>query len=422
MKYFFKIFFSFLIAFSLIIGGGLYFYLNYEDEKKQDEVQIAELDTKVKKERVNILLMGIDSLDGTYNDKDSSPTRTDTMMVLSMDPETKSGYILSLPRDSRVKIRGMDNYDKLNHAHAYGGVDLALKTVKDLLQIPIHHYVRVDYNALFKTVDDLGGVEVDVPMDMNYDDPYADPPLSIHLKKGLQTLDGQSSMEFLRFRKGYADQDLGRINAQQQFLDALIRKVLSPASITKIPQYIETMYMYVDTDMSQKEILSLGKDAIKINPDNIEKQTIPGVPDMVNGVSYYVLDKEAMATQLEFLLSGNYTTDAVEDETLQGEAIGETVVTAPGDLKISVYNGSGYRNIARRAADLLKIEDILVTSTGNASTFENEETHIYYKSDKALAKTIKKALGTGRIFAGTSSVDYNEPDIVIILGKDFKNE
>ncbi|MGL5439292.1 MAG: LCP family protein [Filifactoraceae bacterium] len=426
MKYFFKIFFSFLIAFSLILGGVLYCYLNYEDEQKQGDVKITELDDKIKKERVNILLMGIDSLDGTYKNEDAKPSRTDTMMILSMDPNTKSAFILSLPRDSRVKIRGMENYDKLNHAHAYGGVDLALKTVKDLTQIPIHHYVRVDYNALFKTVDDLGGVEVDVPIDMNYDDPWATPPLSIHLKKGIQTLNGEKAMEFLRFRKGYVDQDLGRINAQQQFLESLIRKVLSPASITKIPQYIETMYMYVDTDMSQKEILSLAKDGIRINPDNIEKETIPGNPEMINGVSFYVIDKESMGAQLEYLLSGSYEETASGSENTESDATSNseaiTPEVAPQNLKITVYNGSGYKNIARRASDILKIEDILVTDTGNASSFDNQDTHIYYKSDKELAKKVKKALGVGRIFKGTLAVDYNEPDIVVILGKDFKNE
>lgn len=420
MKYFLKIFFSFLLAFSLIIGGGLYFYLNYEDGKKQEEVKIEELDDKVKKERVNMLMLGIESEDGNYQNDEG--TRTDSMMLLSMDPETKTAFMLSIPRDSRVKLRGMDNPTKINHAHAYGGVELALAAVKDTLQIPIHHYVRVDYNAVYKTVDDVGGVEVDVPMDMDYEDPYADPPLSIHLKKGVQTLDGKKAMEFLRFRKGYATQDLGRMQAQQQFMDSLIRKVMSPASITKIPQYVETIYKYVDTDMSQKEILSLAKDAIKINPDNIEMQTLPGEAKMINGGSYYVLDQVAMEAQLAYLLSGDYgPAEPIEGEG-QGEAIEQTTVTSPGDLKISVYNGSGYRNIARRASDLLKIEDIVVTSTGNASTFDNSETHIYYKNDKELAKKIKKTLGTGRIFEGTSAVDYNEPDIVIILGKDFKNE
>lgn len=259
-----------------------------EDSSLGYSEESLEMESRKKDEIVNVLLLGVDSMDG----KNEKGIRTDTIMVLSLNPKENKASILSIPRDTRVRIRGRRGYDKINHAHAYGGVDLAVKTVKDLLGIPIHHYVKVDYQALFKTVDDVGGVEVYVPMDMKYTDTSADPPLYIDLKKGTQVLDGNKAMQFLRYRKGYPDQDLGRIRAQQQFMDALIKKVLSPSSIVRIPNYIETLHKYVDTDLRKRDMISLALAASKINPNEIEKATLPGQPMMISGVAYYKYDEE----------------------------------------------------------------------------------------------------------------------------------
>ncbi|MCT4585025.1 MAG: LCP family protein [Peptostreptococcaceae bacterium] len=247
-----------------------------KDEQKDEDEDI-----------VNILLLGVDSLKG----KNTHNSRTDTMMVLSLDTTQNKASIVSIPRDSRVKIRGRAGEDKINHAHAYDGVGGSIYAVKSLLGIPIHHYVKVDYNALFKTVDDVGGVEVNVPINMYYNDPYANPPLHIDIKKGKQLLNGQKAMEFLRFRKGYSNQDLGRIQAQQQFLDSLIKKLLSPASITKIPDYINTLHMYVETDLQIGDMLGLAMKAKGVNPSEIQKYTLKGESKMINGIYYYIVDK-----------------------------------------------------------------------------------------------------------------------------------
>lgn len=423
MKYFFRIFTTFFVVFTLIFGAGFYYYLDYDDRVKAEEVEqkTDALDTKeVKGDRVNVLLLGIDALDGRYEGNNS---RTDTMMLLSLDPKTNTSFILSIPRDSRVKIRGRSGMDKINHAHAYGGVDLALKTTRDLLQIPIHHYIRVDYQALFKTVDDIGGVEIDVPMDMRYSDPYATPPLNINLKKGRQVLDGQKSMEYLRFRKGYANQDLGRINAQQEFLQALIEKVMSPASVIRIPQYIDTFHTYVDTDMSKRDMLDITREAIRIRPSEIEKHTIPGKPAMINGVSYYQVNESELRELIDFLMSGEYS----KEENLENQAGSVEIQTASHagtveevkDSEIVILNGSGRSGIATRAADLIRISDMKVARTGNADNFNYDETIIYYREDKKTAQSIKKALGKGKIVQESNRVNGMNFDILVIVGKDF---
>ncbi len=428
MKHFLKIFVSFFLIFTLILGAGFYFYFEREETKKIVEVseKTEELDVKVKKERVNILLLGIDALNGKY---EANISRTDTMMLLSIDSKTNTAFILSIPRDSRVKIRGRQGMDKINHAHAYGGVDLALKTTKDLLQIPIHHYVRVDYQALFKTIDDIGGVEIDVPMNMKYSDPRATPPLKIDLKKGKQILDGQKSMEYLRFRKGYANQDLGRINAQQEFVQAVLEKVISPASIIRVPQYIETLFMYVDTDMTKKDMLELAKLGLSIKPVEIQKSVVPGDSANISGISYYKVDEETLRTDLEFLLSGVYpnlaeieatTNESSTEKSINNDAkIPDSNTTVETKPNIIILNGSGKNGVATRASDLLKIKDYTITKTGNADNFNYEETIIYYKDNKKLAQNMKNILGNGKIENEQKNYQNIEADVLIVIGKDF---
>ncbi|MGL5256840.1 MAG: LCP family protein [Proteocatella sp.] len=441
MKKFLKIFLVLFVIFSMIFSTVMYaFYKNDVDEAVEENKPSAEdsfenLDVSNYKDRVNVLLMGVDTLE---NEGDGKGTRTDTIMVLSIDPTTKTGFILSLPRDTRVKLANGGDYDKVNHAHSYGGTELAISTIKDFLQIPIHHYVKLDYRALFKTVDDLGGIEVDVPIDMKYKDTRSEPPLNVDLKKGVQTLNGEQAMGFVRFRKGYPNQDLGRIQAQQAFLDALIKKMTSPASIMNIPNYIDTMSKYVETDMDMKTMLIVAKQALSVDTARIEKKTVPGEPDMINGVSYYEPNAEELSAMLDYLLSGNYpvpeteaTAEGTEGTSQTGTQSGTASKAAPqaqakapvkdtSNYKIQVLNGSGISGVARRATDLLKIEEISVTSTGNASNFDNENTIVYYKDDSNFASQIRNILKVGKIEKGTKDIVSSEPDIVVVLGKDFK--
>lgn len=438
MKKFLKVFLVLFVIFSMIFSTVMYAFFKNDVDEAVDKQPTAEdefenLDVSSYKERVNVLLMGVDVLE---NSGDGKGTRTDTIMVLSIDPVTKTGFILSLPRDTRVKLANGGDYDKVNHAHSYGGTELAISTIKDFLQIPIHHYVKLDYRALFKTVDDLGGIEVDVPIDMNYKDSRSEPPLDVNLKKGVQVLNGEQAMGFVRFRKGYPNQDLGRIQAQQAFLDALIKKMTSPASIINIPNYIDTMSKYVETDMNIKTMLIVAKQALSIDTNRIEKKTVPGEPDMIDGISYYEPNATELSEMLEYLLSGNYpvpeeaaTTDgesatgtASNDKakTDSSKSQAKPVVKDTSNYKIQVLNGSGVSGVARRASDLLKIEDITVTSTGNASNFDNENTIVYYKDDSTFASQIRNTLKVGKIEKGTKNIASSEPDIVIVLGKDFK--
>lgn len=395
----------------------MYFYLEPEVEQKieekEEEDTFENLDVSNYKDRVNILLLGVDTLTA---EKDQRGTRSDTIMILSVDPVTSTGFILSIPRDSYVRISGTNDYTKITHAHSYGGSDLAIATVKDFIDLPIHHYVKVDYQALFKTVDDLGGVEFDVPQDMYYVDKRSEPPLYIDLKKGVQILDGEKAMQLIRFRKGYADQDFGRVRVQQDFIKAVLKKAYSPASIPKIPKFIETMYSYVETDMSLTNMISLMRLGMSIDLDKIEAATVPGEPASRPGAgSVVIIDEEAFKEQLTYLLSGNYETEEEEEKLENAQKTAEEI----NQYNIAILNGNGIAGAASKAAELLKQDNIQADSMGNASSYDNESTIIYYKEDREVASHIQSILKAGAIKQGGSGVAQNEADIIILLGKDF---
>ena len=306
MKKLITIFLVLFVVFTTVIGTAMYFQLRPEVEDaidgKKEEETFENLDVSNYKSRVNVLLLGVDTLE---TKKDQLGTRSDTIMILSVDPATKTGFILSIPRDTYVKISGTTEYTKITHAHSYGGSDLAIATVKDFINIPIHHYMKLDYRAIFKTVDDLGGVEFDVPQDMYYVDKRATPPLNINLKKGLQTLNGDQAMQLIRFRKGYADQDLGRVKVQQDFIKAVLKKAYSPTSIMKIPKFVETMSEYVETDMTVPNMISLMKVGMSVSLDKIETATVPGEPSTRPGAgSVVIVDEVAFREKLNYLMSG----------------------------------------------------------------------------------------------------------------------
>lgn len=289
MKRFFKTFIIAFLCFSVFFSGILFFALksNGSDFVSSDLSGDSKKNESDDKE-ITFLLMGIDTKDLSTNEHQ----RTDTMMLCRYDDTTGKLSVLSIPRDTRANIRGRKNKEKINHAHAYGGPELAVKTVRDLLGIDLEYYVRVDYKIVEEFVDIIGGVEVDVPMNMVYSDPTADPPLYINLKKGQQVLTGEQSLQFLRYRKGYADQDLGRINAQQQFVKSAIKQTMKPSNILKIPKLINTYFGNVDTNIPKSIVSKYALKAAKFDTENIEMATLPGKAKQINGLWYFIPDSE----------------------------------------------------------------------------------------------------------------------------------
>lgn len=231
--------------------------------------------------------------DGVYNilicGTDGDGTRTDTIIIAHLDANNHTVALLSIPRDTPVAT-GNGGLMKINSVYAGGGTDgmqrLAAR-LNSLLGFPVDGYVLVDLEAFKKTVDLVGGVDFDVPQDMNYED--ASQNLYIHLQKGMQHLNGEQAMGLVRFRKGYASQDIQRTQVQQQFLKALSKQCLSVSSLTKLKEFADIFAEYVVTNLTTGNMVWFGKELLACDFDSMQAYTAEGEGAMINGASYYPL-------------------------------------------------------------------------------------------------------------------------------------
>lgn len=309
------IFATLFVVFSVALGAGIHLYLEYDHQKKMDENAEKPIDSLEErepelKERVNVLLLGVD-YKNTHDIKPGASMRTDTIMLFTYNPKTEHASLLSVPRDSRVNIEG-HGPDKINHAHAYGGTDLSIKTISEFLDIPIHHYVKVDYNAVTELVDAVGGVVVDIPQDMHNN------LEKIHFSKGTQNIIGDQTVKYLRYR-GYPNADIARIQVQQDFIKRLAEKILSPSLIMNIPEYVDIMDRNIETDMSKKQLLQLSKVFTKISPSAMEREIIPGNPERIDGLVYWVIDEQGKNELMEKLFSDKLPEPEVVSDTATAE-------------------------------------------------------------------------------------------------------
>ena len=235
----------------------------------------------------NILLLGVDS-----NGADSDlwvGTRTDTIVLLSIDPKSRTLNAISIPRDSKVFLPKNMGVQKINAAHAIGGIHMTIKTIEDTLGVKVNRYIMVHDDAVRKIVEALGGIDIYVEKDMKYHD-YAG-KLHIDLKKGQQHLDADQVVGYLRFRHD-AMGDIGRAQRQQWFLRGLLEELHKPQTIAKIPQILSVAKQYVKTDMSLYEMSQYAAVAKHFDVDNIEIATLPGAPNKKGYTSYWILDPE----------------------------------------------------------------------------------------------------------------------------------
>lgn len=237
-------------------------------------------------DQINILLLGLDDGDEQYP---GSARRSDTMIMVSVHRDDGTVNLVSIPRDTRVEIPGYKGYDKITHAYFYGGPALAVKTVEALLQVPVNHYVVIDWQAFIKVVDLLGGIDLYVERNMDYEDPYAN--LSIHLKKGYQHLNGHQAGEYVRFRSDELG-DIGRVQRQQRFVKAMAEEAFTAGTILKIPELISTMNQYILTDISGIDMATIAYGLKGFRTQNIHAEMLPGNFADIGGLSYWNPDKE----------------------------------------------------------------------------------------------------------------------------------
>ncbi len=255
--------------------------------------------------KINILLLGLD--DGDLDNPDA-PSRSDTMIVASIDPEQGTVNMLSIPRDSRVNIPGHKGLDKINNAYFFGGPALAVRTVENFLNVPIQYYMTIKWQGFIKVVDILGGVDLYVEHAMAYEDPYAD--LTINLHQGYQHLNGQQAGEYVRFRHDELG-DIGRVQRQQRFLKALSDQFLQLGTIVKIPALISAVDQNIASNMSPYTFARVANTFRGLKPGAVNTNMLPGNFATIKNVSYWEPDQEQVKEIVEKLFTPGASTAMV---------------------------------------------------------------------------------------------------------------
>lgn len=354
---------------------------------------------------VNILVMGIDRVPDVPPDSPEVLNgRSDTMLLVQVDPADNSINVLSIPRDTQVEIPGV-GLTKINHANMLGGDDLAARVVsRNLNGVTIDRYVRVSTEAFRELVDLLGGVEVFVPQRMSYTDETQ--KLYIDLEQGWQTLNGDQAEQFARFRAD-GNGDIGRVQRQQQLIRALRDRVTSPAVIPKLPEAIQLIQKYVDTNLSLEEMLALANFGTSLEQDSFRMVMLPGrfsTPDEFVA-SYWITDSDAVDQVMQEYFQVPSVTSSQERRALN-------------HLYIAVQNASGEPRLGSQVADYLQEQGF-----DNVYVIQDWPDHqvqtdiIVQRGNMQGAALLENVLGLGRVVS--ASTGDLQSDLTIRVGEDW---
>ena len=240
------------------------------------------------KDRVNVLLLGVNQ------------GMTDVIMVCSYDMENQYVNLISVPRDTFYYRPGWDaNYagNKINAIYHSEGIAPLAEAVSSILYgMPLHYYAVVEYEDIEKVMDVIGGVQVDVPFDMIYDDPTDTPPLHIRIYAGEQTIDSSNVMQYLRYRKGYRNGDIGRIQVHQEVVKKVLKECLKAGNILDV---MKVAVENVESDITYSMAISVGTKAMKLSGDSMNSYVLPGTDAMIQGFSFWKPDDAGVQSMLE---------------------------------------------------------------------------------------------------------------------------
>lgn len=424
-----------VILLVLIILGGVFAYKTYKNGGGLGGMlaTVAGHDENTKKNlgTFQVLLMGVSTDQAGVN-------LTDTIMVASYDPNKQEAVLISVPRDSYTgtNTKKATAAKKINALYNVSGdPQETLDAVNNLTGLDIKYYAIIKTEALIELVNAIGPIEYNVPINMDYDDVTQD--LHIHLKAGVQQIDGKKAEHLLRFRHNnngtsypseYGDNDIGRMRTQREFITAVISQTVKLENITKLGAILDVANRNLITNIDFKTLKDYLPYAVEFNTQNLKTASLPGsVPDLrkTNNVSIFVVDKEETQTLMQELFykeeqegentainnTGDNTTNVSTNTT-------KTKQKTKSEIKIEILNGSGNSKTLQNAIDDLKNKGYNVTKTG--TTNATSKTTIINKKEiqESTMQDIKTTIGVGTI--SESEVNSSKVDITIILGKDYK--
>lgn len=427
-----------LILICVVVAGGAaaIYYENLEKDMKENsgDSKLAQFlvsggETQKKEEPLfTCLFMG------------RNAHLTDFMMLAQYNPNTREVSLMSIPRDTYVGTSSVDG--KINSIYMYKYPEKVVKAVEEITGVDIQHYLIFNAKILRNIVNELGGVTVTVPFNMNYDDP--DQNLYIHLKKGTQRLSGAQAEQFVRFRKnnnggGYANGDVGRIATQQKFIKAMISEVLKVENIGKIGNLVKIALNGTDTDLTLDVLQEYLDDVVTFKKDRVRIETLPGVgkygkgPDGLTRSFFYhdpektkEVVKELFFTSIDDInSSGDSATsgDKKNDiNTKAQEVISKGLETESGNndekIRIEVLNANAKTSKMNDLVEKLNSNDCNVVKIGNYPTTKVESSRIitYGKQTSDELEKIKSLSGIKNVEESDENVNVK---FTIIIGANY---
>lgn len=422
----------------LVLGGAGAAFAYYQvlsgnlHDGVSDELRNALVETDLANEPFYILLMGTDG----SNDREASQEfagdqfRSDSIILARIDPVNKKATLVSIHRDTLVDM-GEYGQNKLNAAHAIGGAALTVETVSKLAGVPISHYAEINFDGFKDIVDALGGVEVDVPMEIDDEDAGG------HLDAGLQTLSGDQALILCRSRHAYdefGDGDSYRAANQRLVLSAIAKKILA-ADVGTMASTVQALSQYVTTDLEITDIVGLAQTMQGLDPStDIYSAMEPTTSEYINDIWYEINNVSEWKTMMSRVDQGLPPTDEDVVDEMSGTVLattgsGETHSSTNEDGtqkttkhtgNVAVRNGNGITGAGTEATTRIETLGYTVES-GNADTFDYPKTLVIYDdaSKASQAKDIASALGVGTAMVNDGSYVF-EADFLVVLGADWK--
>ena len=409
------------VAVLVLIAGSGYAYFHHQLSRIK-RVTIPGLTSDEETGSVmNVLLVGSDSRDTATGDiadatgKGNAGTtgqRSDTIMVLHIDPNQQRAAILSIPRDFYVPIGPSGGKDKINASFSEGGPQLLISTIKQSLGIEINHYVEVDFEGFARIVDTIGGLKVYAEYPAKDSMTGLDLPVA-----GCNEVDGYQALAFVRSRyyetyeRGRwvsgTNSDIERIARQQDFIRRMMKKAISsglsnPLTLNRLIN-IGVSNVTVDAQMSTKDITFLAKKFRAINPDTVDMLTLPTTDAYIGGAAVQLLDSKQAQEYLD---------------RLNGIQIPTAGTLRPSEVSIDVRNGNGFEGSAGKAATALQGAGFNVVATGAADTYSYAETVVKYAPGRqAKAALVRDSLAAGAVVQLDATLAT--ADISLIIGADY---
>lgn len=399
--------FLLIIGIILIILLGVFTYRVYENGwglqgflstlLGQNEETLADLDN------LEFLLIG------------ESGNMTDTIIACSYNPRTQQANMISIPRDTFIgnSEAKASTSDKINCVYNIKKDPMnTVKAVNKVTGLNLKYYVFVDTAALIKLVDAIGGVEFYVPINMDYDDTSKDNTLHIHLKKGLQTIDGKKAEQLLRFRHNndyssypeeYGNNDLGRMRTQREFIKATLKQTLKASNVFKLNEILDIANKYAKTNLSVNEVKDYIPYAVNFDTENLTSEMLPNTTKTLNNLSFVIVNEIEARKLINDMFYGG------TKEVSEG---------SQKPITVELLNGSGDSDKLEKALDLLEKDNFDVVKVGNTTSVKSTSIINRTKQENNIISKVSSILNVKA--KSSTGKDNVNADLTITIGKDFK--